>query len=199
MNNKITIGTRGSKLSLAYSNRVKSLILKEGLIEDKNINIKIIKTSGDLFQNKKISEIGGKGLFCKEIEDELVRGKIDIAVHSLKDMESLERKELEVLAYIKRNDPRDSLISVKYKSFSEMHSGTIGSGSKRRELQLRLIKKNIKIKSIRGNIDTRIQKVIDGHYDGIVLALAGLKMLSLEKHVIEIFSLEDFLPAVGQV
>ena len=198
MNNKITIGTRGSKLSLAYSNRVKSLILKEGLIEDKNINIKIIKTSGDLFQNKKISEIGGKGLFCKEIEDELVRGKIDIAVHSLKDMESLERKELEVLAYIKRNDPRDSLISVKYKSFSEMHSGTIGSSSKRRELQLRLIKKNIKIKSIRGNIDTRIQKVIDGHYDGVVLALAGLKMLSLEKHVIEIFPLEDFLPAVGQ-
>ena len=122
MNNKITIGTRGSKLSLAYSNRVKSLILKEGLIEDKNINIKIIKTSGDLSQNKKISEIGGKGLFCKEIEDELVDGKIDIAVHSLKDMESLERKELEVLAYIKRNDPRDSLISVKYKSFLEMNT-----------------------------------------------------------------------------
>ena len=198
MNNKITIGTRGSKLSLAYTNKVKSLIREKGLIEDKNINIKIIKTSGDLIQNKKISEIGGKSLFCKEIEDELVSGKIDVAVHSLKDMESLERKELEVLAYIERNDPRDSLISVKYKSLAEINSGIICSGSKRRELQLKLINKNIKIKSIRGNIDTRIQKVIDGQYDAIILALAGLKMLSLEKHVIEIFPTENFLPSVGQ-
>tara|TARA_B100001996_G_scaffold307681_1_gene249122 strand:- start:2567 stop:3487 length:921 start_codon:yes stop_codon:yes gene_type:complete len=198
MNNKITIGTRGSKLSLAYTNKVKSLILKKGLIEDKNINIKIIKTSGDLIQNKKISEIGGKSLFCKEIEDELVSGKIDVAVHSLKDMESLERKELEVLAYIERNDPRDSLISVKHKSLAEINSGIIGSGSKRRELQLKLINKNIKIKSIRGNIDTRIQKVVDGQYDAIILALAGLKMLSLEKYVIEIFPIENFLPSVGQ-
>ena len=198
MNNKITIGTRGSKLSLAYTNKVISLISNVGLTEHKRIIIETIKTSGDLFQNKKISEIGGKNLFCKEIEEKLIRGEIDIAVHSLKDMDSVETRGLGIQAYIKRNDPRESFVSKKFANLSELKNVKIGSSSRRRELQLKSFNKNLKVESIRGNIDTRILKVEKGEYDGVILALAGLKMLKLEKYVKEIFSLKDFIPTAGQ-
>ena len=115
MSNILTIGSRGSKLSLAYANKVKSLILSVEPDTGKKIKIETIKTSGDLFQNRKISEIGGKNLFCKEIEDKLIRKEIDIAVHSLKDMDSVETKGLIIQAYIKRNDPRETFVSKKYK------------------------------------------------------------------------------------
>ena len=198
MNNKITIGTRGSKLSLAYTNKVISLISSVGLTEHKRIIIETIKTSGDLFQNKKISEIGGKNLFCKEIEEKLITGEIDIAVHSLKDMDSVETRGLGIQAYIKRNDPRESFVSKKFANLSELKNVKIGSSSRRRELQLKSFNKNLKVESIRGNIDTRILKVEKGEYDGVILALAGLKMLKLEKYVKEIFSLKDFIPTAGQ-
>ena len=198
MNNKITIGTRGSKLSLAYTNKVIGLISNVGLTEHKRIIIETIKTSGDLFQNKKISEIGGKNLFCKEIEEKLIRREIDIAVHSLKDMDSVETRGLGIQAYIKRNDPRESFVSKKFANLSESKNAKIGSSSRRRELQLKSFNKNLKVESIRGNIDTRILKVEKGEYDGVILALAGLKMLKLEKYVKEIFSLKDFIPTAGQ-
>ena len=198
MNNKITIGTRGSKLSMAYANKVKNLILNSDLAIEKKIIIETIKTSGDLFQDRKISEIGGKNLFCKEIEDKLTRKEIDIAVHSLKDMDSIETKGLVIQAYLKRNDPRESFISRKFKKLSELDNGKIGSSSRRRELQLKLFNKNIKVENIRGNIDTRIKKVEAGEYDGAILALAGLKVLNLEKYAKEIFSTKDFIPTAGQ-
>ena len=198
MNNKITIGSRGSKLSLAYASKVKSLITSFNQTIGKKITIETIKTSGDLFQDKKISEIGGKNLFCKEIEDKLIRKEIDIAVHSLKDMDSIETKGLIIKAYIKRNDPREVFVSKKFKKLSDLNSGKIGSSSRRRELQLKLINKNIKVVNIRGNIDTRIKKVESGQYDGAILALAGLKMLNLEKYAKEIFSIKNFIPTAGQ-
>ena len=198
MLNKIIIGSRGSKLSLAYANKVKDLISNIDLTAGKKITIKTIKTSGDLFQDKKISEIGGKNLFCKEIEDKLIRKEIDIAVHSLKDMDSIETKGLIIQAYIERNDSRESFISKKYKKLSDSKGGKIGSSSRRRELQLKLFNKNIKVESIRGNIDTRIKKIENGEYDGAVLALAGLKMLNLEKYAKEIFPIKDFIPTAGQ-
>jgi len=198
MNNKITIGSRGSKLSLAYANKVKNLILSFDHAIEKKIIIETIKTSGDLFQDKKISEIGGKNLFCKEIEDKLIKREIDIAVHSLKDMDSIETKGLVIQAYLKRNDPRESFVSRKFKKLSELDNAKIGSGSRRRELQLKLFNKNIKVENIRGNIDTRIKKIETGEYDGAILALAGLKMLNLEKHAKEIFSIKDFIPTAGQ-
>ena len=198
MNNKITIGSRGSKLSLAYANKVKDLISNIDFTVGKKIKIETIKTSGDLFQNKKISEIGGKNLFCKEIEDKLIKKEIDIAVHSLKDMDSIETKGLVIKAYIERNDPRESFVSKKFKKLSELNNGKIGSSSRRRELQLKLFNKNIKVENIRGNVDTRIKKVESGEFDGAILALAGLKMLNLENHVKEIFSLKDFIPTAGQ-
>jgi len=198
MNNKITIGSRGSKLSLAYANKVKDLISNIDSTTGKKITIETIKTSGDLFQNKKISEIGGKNLFCKEIEDKLIKKEIDIAVHSLKDMDSIETKGLIIQAYIKRNDPRESFVSKKFDKLSELHNVKIGSSSRRRELQLKLINKNIKVENIRGNVDTRIKKVEAGEFDGVILALAGLKILNLEKYVKEIFSIKDFIPTAGQ-
>ena len=125
MSNKIIIGSRGSKLSLAYANRVKQLISSFDTKIEKKITIKTIKTSGDIFQDKKISEIGGKNLFCKEIEDQLIREEIDIAVHSLKDMDSIETEGLIIEAYLERNDPRESFVSKKYNKLSELHNGKL--------------------------------------------------------------------------
>ena len=198
MNNKIIIGSRGSKLSLAYANKVKNLISSFDPSIEKKITIETIKTSGDLFKDKKISEIGGKNLFYKEIEDKLIKKEIDIAVHSLKDMDSIETKGLVIQAYLKRNDSRESFVSKKFKNLSELNNAKIGSSSRRRELQLKLLNKNIKVENIRGNIDTRIKKVETGEYDGVILALAGLKMLKLEKFAKEIFSVKDFIPTAGQ-
>ena len=198
MDNKITIGSRGSKLSLAYANKVKSLISNFDPVVGKKIITETIKTSGDLFQNKKISEIGGKNLFCKEIEDKLIKKEIDIAVHSLKDMDSVETKGLIIQAYLERNDPRESFVSKKFKKLSEIKNGKIGSSSRRRELQLKLFNKNVKVESIRGNVDTRIKKVEAGEFDGVILALAGLKTLNLEKYVTETFSIKNFVPTAGQ-
>lgn len=198
MNNKIIIGSRGSKLSLAYANKVKNLISSFDPSIEKKITIETIKTSGDLFKDKKISEIGGKNLFCKEIEDKLIKKEINIAVHSLKDMDSIETKGLVIQAYLKRNDSRESFVSKKFKNLSELNNAKIGSSSRRRELQLKLLNKNIKVENIRGNIDTRIKKVETGEYDGVILALAGLKMLKLEKFAKEIFSVKDFIPTAGQ-
>ena len=196
---KITIGARGSKLSLAYAAKVKRLILEsESKLSNDDISIQSIKTSGDIFHDKKLSEIGGKNLFCKEIEESLLTKKIDIAVHSLKDMASVEIPSLNIEAYIGRNDPRDVFVSFKHSNLKDLKEGIIGSSSRRRDLQLKLINKNILVKNIRGNIDTRIQKLKDGLYDGIVLALAGIKTLKLEENIKYIFSAEEMLPAVGQ-
>ena len=197
---KITIGARGSKLSLAYVEKVKKLLLKgNGELKAENINFKAIKTSGDINQNIKLSEVGGKNLFCKEIEEKLISNDIDIAVHSLKDMESVENDQLTIGAYIKRNDYRDVLISNRTKSIEDLKKKiVIGSSSRRRELQLKKINQNISVVNIRGNIDTRIQKLEDGKLDGIILAAAGVKSLKLNNKIIISFKTEEVLPAVGQ-
>ncbi|MDC0628281.1 hydroxymethylbilane synthase [Pelagibacteraceae bacterium] len=194
---KIIIGARGSKLSLAYVSKVKSLILQN--FKDVDIHIKTIKTSGDIHQNIKLSEIGGKNLFCKEIEENLIENNIDIAIHSLKDMESAEHEKLMVGAFIKRNDPRDALVSKEIKKLSELNKNIIiGSSSRRRELQLKKINKNITVVNLRGNIDTRIQKVEEKKLDGIILAVAGIKSLDLYNKISLIFETNEMLPAVGQ-
>jgi len=197
---KITIGARGSKLSLAYVEMVKELLLKKNReLKEENINFKSIKTSGDINQNIKLSEIGGKNLFCKEIEEKLISNDIDIAVHSLKDMESVENDNLTIGAYIKRNDFRDVIISNKIKSIEDLKDKiVIGSSSRRRELQLKKINQKITFVNIRGNIDTRIQKLEEGKLDGIMLASAGVKSLKLNNKISLLFEIEEVLPAVGQ-
>ena len=188
---KITIGARGSKLSLAYVAKVKELLLKKNNdLKEENINFKAIKTSGDLNLNKNISEIGGKKLFCKEIEESLLKKEIDIAVHSLKDMEANENERLFIGAYLKRNDYRDVIISKKIKNISDLRDGVkIGSSSKRRELQLKKINNKISVINIRGNIDTRINKINENNLDGIILAAAGVKSLKFDEKISFTFNL----------
>ena len=194
---KIIIGARGSKLSLVYVSKVKNLILQNNRNVD--IHVKIIKTSGDIHHNIKISEIGGKNLFCKEIEESLLDKSVDIAIHALKDMESVKHENLTIGAYIKRNDPRDILVSNKIKKLKDLNSKvTIGSSSRRRELQLKKINKEIEVKNIRGNIDTRIKKLEEKKFDAIILAAAGVKSLNLENKISLIFESEEILPAAGQ-
>jgi hydroxymethylbilane synthase len=197
---KITIGARGSKLSLAYVEKVKELLLQENKeLKGEDINFKAIKTSGDINQNIRLSEIGGKNLFCKEIEEKLISNDIDIAVHSLKDMESIENDKLVIGAYIKRNDFRDVIISNKIKDKEDLKGKmVIGSSSRRRELQLKKINQNISVVNIRGNIDTRIKKLDKEKLDGIILAAAGVKSLNLNNKISILFEIEEVLPAVGQ-
>ena len=197
---KFLIGSRGSRLSLAYSSYVTDLLIKSHSQFDSNsIEKKIIKTSGDIFQNKKISDIGGKGVFCKQIEEELLESKIDIAVHSLKDLPTKITDGLCINAVVRRNDPRDAFLSYSNKSFKELNpQSKIGTSSFRRHAQLKLLRNDLEIVSMRGNIDTRITKLKNKEYDAIVLSLAGIQMLNLENQVKEIFTIEQMLPAIGQ-
>ena len=197
---KITIGARGSKLSIAYVEKVKELLIQRNKdLNKENIHFKAIKTSGDVNQNLKLSDIGGKKLFCKEIEEKLLKKEIDIAVHSLKDMETDEDDKLAIGAFIKRNDFRDVIISSKIKSLEDLQQKiVIGSSSRRRELQLKKINKNISVISMRGNIDTRIKKLEEGKLDGIILAAAGVKSLNLNNKIGLSFKIKEVLPAAGQ-
>ena len=197
---KITIGARGSKLSLAYVSRVKDLLIKNNEeLNETDIKVKTITTTGDIKQDVRISEVGGKNLFCKEIEENLLKDNIDIAVHSLKDMESLENPDLIIGAYIERNDPRDVLISDNIKNIKDLEKKIkIGSSSRRRELQLKRINKNILVEHVRGNIDTRVEKLEKQDLDGIILAAAGIKSLNLENKVGLFFETKEILPAAGQ-
>ena len=194
--NKIVIGARGSKLSLTYVDKVKKIISK---VADVHIEIKKIKTTGDIETSKKLSEIGGKKLFCKEIEENLISNNIDIAVHALKDMEANEHQDLVIGAYLERNDPRDVIIGKNIKKLKDLNKNlTLGSSSRRRMLQLKRINKNISVINLRGNIDTRIKNLVNQKLDGIMLAAAGVKSLNLESKISLTFESSDLIPAVGQ-
>ena len=195
--NKIIIGSRGSKLAILYAKKAKKTILDNHT--DLNIDIKIIKTSGDIYHSKSLSEIGGKGLFSKQIEEELLNKKIDIAVHALKDLPSEETSGLETKIFLKRNDPRDVFISLDYNSIYDLRAhSVIGTSSFRRTAQLGILRKDLNIKLIRGNVDTRIKKLEQKKFDAIVLAYVGVKILGFENKISKAFSVEEMLPCVGQ-
>ena len=199
-NKKIIIGSRGSKLALLYAGRAKVQILNFSAdfgIED--VSIKKIITKGDIIQNTRLSEVGGKGLFSKTIEEELLDEKIDIAVHALKDMPSDETKGLITNCFLQRNDPREILISKDNKHIKDLASNaTIGTSSFRREFQLKKIREDLNYKLIRGNVDTRIKKLNDGLFDAIILSYAGIQSLNLNKKVSQIFSTSEIIPSAGQ-
>ena len=199
-NKKIIIGSRGSKLALLYAGRAKVQILNFSAdfgIED--ASIKKIITKGDIIQNTRLSEVGGKGLFSKTIEEELLDEKIDIAVHALKDMPSDETKGLITNCFLQRNDPREILISKDNKHIKNLaSSATVGTSSFRREFQLKKIREDLNYKLIRGNVDTRIKKLNDGLFDAIILSYAGIQSLNLNKKVSQIFSTSEIIPSVGQ-
>ena len=199
-NKKIIIGSRGSKLALLYAEEAKSKLLKYSKdfgIQD--IYIKKITTKGDIILNKRLSDVGGKGLFSKKIEDELLSGEIDIAVHALKDMPSYETKNLKTNCFLERNDPREILISRDNKTIKNLDPNSIiGTSSFRREFQLKRIRKDINYKLIRGNVDTRINKLNSKLYDAVILSYAGIKSLGLDANVSQIFSTSEIIPSAGQ-
>ncbi|NCW37155.1 MAG: hydroxymethylbilane synthase [Proteobacteria bacterium] len=196
---KIVIGSRGSKLALIYANRAKLAITEHANIENIEIEIKEIVTKGDQVQDKRLSEVGGKGLFSKNIENELLNEEIDIAVHALKDMPATENIDLYTNCFLSRNDPREILISNNKLKLNELKkNAVIGTSSFRREFQIKKIRDDLICKLIRGNVDTRIQKLEDGLYDAIILSFAGIKSMNLENKITQIFSTEEIIPSVGQ-
>jgi len=199
-NKKIIIGSRRSKLALIYAERAKSEIMKFAQISGiEEVEIKSITTTGDNIQDMRLSDYGGKGLFSKTIEDELLREKIDIAVHALKDMPSDETEGLITNCFLERNDPREILISKDNKHIKDLKSNSIvGTSSFRREFQLKKIRGDLNYKLIRGNVDTRIKKLNDNLYDAIILSYAGIKSLNLDKNISQIFSTSEIIPSAGQ-
>ena len=193
----IIIGSRGSKLALIYAETAKRIISEN--YKDFNIEIKKITTDGDLNTKDRLSDIGGKGLFSKKIEQELQQKKIDLAVHALKDMPSEEPEDLLTNCFLERNDPREILISKKNLTLYELPSNAVvGTSSFRREFQLKQIRKDLNFKLIRGNVDTRIKKLNSESYDAIILSYAGLKSLNLQNNISQFFSVSEVVPSAGQ-
>ena len=194
--NKLFIGSRASKLALIYANKVKNEISKH---YNKEIIIKEINTTGDNKIDIRLSELGGKGLFSKNIENELLNKNIDLAVHALKDLPSFDTEGLVTNCFLKRNNSNEVMISNSNKKLNDLVPGSIvGTSSFRREFQLKRIRKDLNFKLIRGNVDTRIRKLKSGEYDAIILAKAGLSSLNLEKEITQEFSNNDLIPSAGQ-
>jgi len=200
MKKKITIGSRGSKLALIYAKKVKEALLNfSENIDEQNIEIKSISTKGDTILDKRLSDLGGKGLFSKNIEEELFNKKIDIAVHALKDMPAIETQGLRTACFLKRNDPREILISLKDKKLDELKKNSVvGTSSFRREFQLKRIRNDLNCELIRGNVDTRISKLKKGKYDAIILSSAGINSLDLNNEITQFFTTSEMIPSAGQ-
>ena len=199
MKNKITIGSRGSKLALIYANIAKENIIQNSNFRNDQILIKEIKTQGDQIENVRLSEFGGKGLFSSNIEKELLEKKIDIAVHALKDMPSIETEGLITNFYLKRNSPNEIFISNDNINFLDLKPNSIiGTSSYRREYQLKSIRSDLDYKLIRGNVDTRIKKLENGDYDAILLSKAGIEALGLTNKITHEFNTEELIPCAGQ-
>ena len=196
-NRKIIIGSRGSKLALIYADRAKDLLAKNE--EVGSIEIKGITTTGDTIKNVRVSEHGGKGLFCKTIEQKLIEDKIDIAVHALKDMPTEETDGLLTSCFLERNDPREILISKDNKHLKDLAPNSIvGTSSFRREFQIKKMRNDLHCKIIRGNVDTRIKKLNDNLYDAIILSHAGINSLGLTQKIAQTFSTSEIIPSAGQ-
>jgi hydroxymethylbilane synthase len=195
----LRIGSRGSPLALAQAREVACRLAKACGLALERIDIKTIRTTGDTIQDRPLAEAGGKGLFTKEIEEALLAGDIDLAVHSSKDMPTVLPAGLVLSAFLPREDPRDAFISHKAKSLRELpHGAVIGTASPRRQALVRRLRGDLAIVPLRGNVETRLRKLEAGDADATVLALAGLKRLGLAAAATAVFDLDEFLPAVGQ-
>ena len=193
---KFIIGTRGSQLAQIYTEKVINHLKK---VSSTHIETKKIVTSGDENQKDRLSNIGGKGLFSKKIEVELINHKIDIAVHALKDMPTIETEGLITNFYLKRNSPNEIFISNHNINFQDLKPNSIiGTSSYRREYQLKSIRSDLDYKLIRGNVDTRIKKLENGDYDAILLSKAGIEALGLTNKITNEFNTEELIPCAGQ-
>ena len=197
MKNKVIIGSRTSKLALYQTNEVKNELKKN--FPDLEVEIKKIKTKGDILLDKPLDRSLDKGYFVKEIQELLIQNKIDIAVHSLKDLPVDKIDELEISAVLERANPQDVFLSKKNKKLANFSGNElIGTTSLRRKAQLLKINPKLKIEDIRGNVDTRIKKMVEGKYDGLVMAAAGIERLKLDEYITEYLNFDLFLNAPGQ-
>lgn len=201
MPRSLVIGSRGSKLALWQAEQARQRL--RALNPQIEIEIEIIKTTGDV-KNEPLSVIGGKGVFTKELEDALLDGRIDIAVHSLKDLPTILPEALAISAICEREDPRDALVlradlNATEASLSSLADGAVvGTSSQRRLAQLKALRGDVTVRDLRGNVDTRIRKLDEGQYDAVILASAGLLRLGLENRISARIPVADMLPAVGQ-
>lgn len=201
MSRSLVIGSRGSKLALWQAEQAKARLL--ALYPEIDIRIEIIKTTGDV-KTDPLSVIGGKGVFTKELEDALLDRRIDLAVHSLKDLPTVLPDNLTISAICKRDDPRDALVvrdDLKGRSGSILNlpeKAIVGTSSQRRVAQLKSLRGDVVVKDVRGNVDTRLRKMDEGQYDALILASAGLRRLELEHRIDAAISTEEMVPAVGQ-
>ena len=195
----LRIGTRGSPLALVQARTVRARLAAALGVKEDAIELTVIRTSGDIIQDRPLAEEGGKGLFTKEIEEALLDGRIDLAVHSAKDMPTVLPAGLMLAACLEREDPRDVFISRKAKSLADLPQGaTLGTASLRRQAIAKRARRDLKVTPLRGNVDTRLRKLDEGQVDATILALAGLKRLGLADRATAIMSADEFLPAVGQ-
>jgi len=195
----LRIGTRGSPLALTQAGMVRSRLLAATALAAEAIALTVIRTTGDAIQDRPLAEVGGKGLFTKEIEEALLAGTIDLAVHSAKDLPTALPQGLTIAAVLPREDPRDVFISRKAKSLRELRFGaTVGTASLRRQALVKRLRPDLDVVAFRGNVDTRLRKLDQGVVDATLLALAGLKRLGRAHAATAILDIDDFLPAVGQ-
>jgi hydroxymethylbilane synthase len=195
----LRIGTRGSPLALVQARTVRERLAAALGRPADTIELKIIRTTGDTIIDRPLAEEGGKGLFTKEIEEALIRGDIDLAVHSAKDMPTFLPKGLILAACLEREDPRDVFISAKAKNIAALPQGAkVGTASLRRQAIMKRARPDLEVAPLRGNVETRLRKLDDGEADAIILALAGLRRLGLEGRATRIMSADEFLPAAGQ-
>jgi hydroxymethylbilane synthase len=194
---KIVIGTRGSQLALWQAEYVQRELMKA--CPGVEVTLQKIKTTGDMILDVPLAKVGGKGLFVKEIEDAMLRGEIDLAVHSMKDVPTVLPDSLHLRCMPKREDPSDAFLSKEAKSFKELkQGGTVGTSSLRRQCQLMSVRPDIKIEQLRGNLDTRIRKMEEGQFDAIILAAAGIRRLGWGEKIKEYIDPEICIPAIGQ-
>uniref|UniRef100_UPI003BAACE45 hydroxymethylbilane synthase n=1 Tax=Stappia sp. TaxID=1870903 RepID=UPI003BAACE45 len=195
----LRIGTRGSALALAQAHETRARLMAAHDLPEAAFEVIVIKTSGDRIQDRPLSEVGGKGLFTKEIEAAMVAGEIDIAVHSSKDMPTVLPEGLEIVTFLPREDVRDAFISPKAKTLADLpHGAVVGSSSLRRQAMIKRMRPDIEVVTYRGNVQTRLKKLADGVVDATLLAYAGLRRLDMADVVTSVIEPEDFLPAVGQ-
>ena len=192
---KLRIGSRGSQLALWQANHVSTLLRERG----HEVEIEIIKTTGDKITEVALAQVGTKGMFTKEIEEALAEGRVDLAVHSLKDLPTELASTFTLAAVMKRQDPRDVFLSLRYNRFTALPQGArVGTSSLRRQAQIKSVRHDLNIFPLRGNVDTRLRKLESGEFDAIILAAAGLNRLERTERVREVLPVEVMCPAVGQ-
>src|SRR5215468_8925660 len=195
----LRIGTRGSPLALVQARAVRARLAAAMGVEEDGIELVVIRTTGDIIQDRPLAEAGGKGLFTKEIEEALLDSRIELAVHSAKDMPTVLPAGLAIAAVLPREDARDVFISRKAASLRELARGaTVGTASLRRQALVKRLRPDLAVAPMRGNVETRLRKLDAGEVDATLLALAGLKRLGLADQATSIIGVDEFLPAVGQ-